>query len=772
MAMKWFTPFRTCALCLLLLVVFAYSDHFHNDFHFDDDHTILNNIYVRKLSNIPLFFKSATTFSALPLNQTYRPMLTALYAFAYHFGGGNNVFFFHFFIFCFYLLQGFLLYLLIIRIFDLSLPQNAPNKYFALFTAGWYMLNTANADTINYISSASDSISTFWVIAAMVIYIYKPQRRKYFLYLIPVIIGVLFKQSALAFAGLLPAYIFLFESGEDGFLSRIKKTVLASIPALVLSAGLYELQSKLTSSTYITGGKPFNYIITQPFVMLHYFANFFFPTSLSADSDWVPFDSIADYRFWIGIAFLVLLGFAVIRLVMNKRNAPIAFGLLWFVISLLPSSLVPLSEVMNDYRPFFAYVGVAIIAGWCIMLIWQKWIVPNGQYVRLFALAMVLLLLGNTYGTYARNKVWATEDSLWLDVTEKSPMNGRGLMNYGLTLMAKADYAGAEDYFTRGLKLLPMYPYLYSNMGVLKAAEKKDAEADSYFKTSITYGQGIPVMYYFYARFLHQHGRDAEALPYVKQAIQLSPADVSSRYLAMEIYQATDDFADMVAMAKETLNYVPGDKYAEAMLLAALNSKSKIEQAIETTKQNPTPENYLNLSLTYFDKKDFAGCIEACKEAIKLNPKYAAAYNNMGSAYNNMGEWALAAEALKQAIALQPDFVLAQNNYKVAIRQQTLTDSIMEVVHLHPTADNYINLSLFYYGQGLFQKSVDACKEVIKIDPANSTAYNNMCAAYNNLQLWDDAIAAGERAVELAPNSQLAKNNLATAKQGKVNAGK
>lgn len=769
--MKWFTPFRICALCLALLLVAAYSNHFHNSFHFDDEHTIVNNIYVRNLGYFPQYFKSAATFSSLPMNQTYRPMLTALYALAYHFNGTADTFYFHLFVFLFYIGTGILLYLIIVKLFEQVQPGGRANCYFALFATGWYMLNTANADVVNYLSSASDSVSTFWVVAAMALYIYKPLWRKYMLYLIPVAIGVLFKQSALAFAGLLAAYYFFFESGAGKFLQRAGKTIVATLPSLILCLGLYELQAKLTSATYITGGKPFNYIITQPFVMLHYFANFFFATGLTADSDWVPFASVADYRFWLGILFLAALAWVVIKLITRPRYAPVGFGLLWFFLALVPSSLEPLSEVMNDFRPFFAYPGLAIAAGWLVYLAWQKWLASSAQNMRLGILALAGILLGNTVGTYARNRVWKTDESLWYDVTLKSPENGRGLMNYGLTQMNKGNYPVAEEYFTRGLKLLPEYSYLYANMGVLLQAEKRNDEADTYFKKAIMYGQGIPVIYYFYAKFLHQQGRDKEALDYVLQAIRMSPADVYSRYLAMDIYQSLDDFKDMAKMAKQTLVYVPGDKYAQTLLAAASGMKTKLEEDIEQAKQNPTPENYLNLSLEYYNKKNYQGCIDAAKQALKLKPDYALAYNNIGSAYNAMGDWAQAEQALKQALKIQPGFSLAQNNYVLAVKAQAVTDSMNAVIKQHPTAENYISLSLIYYGQGLYLKSVDACKQALKINPADVTAYNNMCAAYNNLEMWDDAIAAGQKAVQLAPGNQLAKNNLATAQQGKANAG-
>ena len=65
---------------LLGALVAAYANHFHNSFHFDDAHTIVNNAAIRELRNIPLFFRGATTFSSLPSNQSYRPLVSMLLA--------------------------------------------------------------------------------------------------------------------------------------------------------------------------------------------------------------------------------------------------------------------------------------------------------------------------------------------------------------------------------------------------------------------------------------------------------------------------------------------------------------------------------------------------------------------------------------------------------------------------------------------------------------------------------------------------------------------
>ena len=61
----------------LVAVCAAYANHFYNGFHFDDAHTVIDNPSIRSLSNLPRFFTDASTFSVLPANRTYRPMVSA-----------------------------------------------------------------------------------------------------------------------------------------------------------------------------------------------------------------------------------------------------------------------------------------------------------------------------------------------------------------------------------------------------------------------------------------------------------------------------------------------------------------------------------------------------------------------------------------------------------------------------------------------------------------------------------------------------------------------
>ena len=165
-----------CSIALLA----AYANHFHNSFHFDDAHTVENNASIREVRNIPMFFRDATTFSSLPSNQSYRPLVSTLLAIDYRLGG-LQPFWFHLSIFVLFVALTLLVAFVIHRLLERSATSSA-NGWIALAAAAWYGLHPANADTVNYIIASSEVISTLGVIASFAVYFAFPRLRKSFLY--------------------------------------------------------------------------------------------------------------------------------------------------------------------------------------------------------------------------------------------------------------------------------------------------------------------------------------------------------------------------------------------------------------------------------------------------------------------------------------------------------------------------------------------------------------------------------------------------------------
>ena len=71
---------------------------------------------------------------------------------------------------------------------------------------------------------------------------------------------------------------------------------------------------------------------------------------------------------------------------------------------------------------------------------------------------------------------------------------------------------------------------------------------------------------------------------------------------------------------------------------------------------------HTNLGVALRDSKDVAGAIAACKKAIELDPKCVAAHNNLGSRLRDGKDLPAAVAAYKKAIELDPKSVEAHIN--------------------------------------------------------------------------------------------------------------
>jgi Tfp pilus assembly protein PilF len=99
-------------------------------------------------------------------------------------------------------------------------------------------------------------------------------------------------------------------------------------------------------------------------------------------------------------------------------------------------------------------------------------------------------------------------------------------------------------------------------------------------------------------------------------------------------------------------------------------AKRNLQMALDVAAKQKTPENYLNLSLRYYQTRQYEKCIEAAQDALKLRPDYAPAYNNICSAYNEMKMWDKGIDACQQALKIDPGFQLAKNNLNWALTQK------------------------------------------------------------------------------------------------------
>ena len=588
-------------LLVFSAVGWTYANHFHNGFHFDDFHTITGNVFIRSLANLPRFFTDPATSSSLPTHRTWRPLVTASLALDYWLGQGYTPLYFHLSTFVWFLAQLCCMYVLFAAVLRRALADGWASRA-AWFAVALYGLHPAMSETVNYIIQRADVISTCGVVAGLAVYARYPALRRYGIYLAPVAIALLAKPPALVFPLLLVIYEFWGEAQAEP--PRISAAIRKSIPALALAAAFAVLQVVMTPKTLVTGGESYRYWITQPYVAFRYFTSFFLPLHLSADTDLAAFASVWTPEVFGGFAFLAALIYAIYASSKTRATQPITFGLAWFLLALVPTSVFPLAEVENDHRMFFPFVGLTLaVTSAGAQLLSKSGHRDNRKFLTA-GLACLLLMLA--LGTRRRNEIWQTDESLWQDVTIKSPRNGRGWMNYGVTQMAQGRVESALRMFERAASLAANYPWLEINLGIANAALHRDQEARAHFLRALNLDPQSAGGYYYYARWLVRIGHTDAAAGLLEKAVALNPELQDARDLLREIF--------------------------------------------------------LYASLRDYQARDYQGCIDAARQALHADPQYAEAYNNIAAAYAAMGRWDQAIDAAQRALRIRPDFQLAQNN--------------------------------------------------------------------------------------------------------------
>ncbi|MGD2086331.1 MAG: tetratricopeptide repeat protein [Candidatus Aminicenantes bacterium] len=205
--------------------------------------------------------------------------------------------------------------------------------------------------------------------------------------------------------------------------------------------------------------------------------------------------------------------------------------------------------------------------------------------------------------------------------------------------------------------------------------------------------------------------------------------------------------------------------------LIGLNYTKK--QKIETVKESIGASTYyIILGDKFYNEEKFSEALYFYKEAnqgdIKIDPKYARVYNNMGIAFYNLQKYDEAISAYQNAIKIKPKYAAAYNNMGNALyKQEKYDDAIaaykkaIEIAPEYPV--DYLNMGNALRKKERYKEAITAYQKSIVLNPKSFYAYNNIGNALCHLDKYEDAIAAYKKAIEIFPAYIEAKTNLAGA---------
>jgi len=144
-----------------------------------------------------------------------------------------------------------------------------------------------------------------------------------------------------------------------------------------------------------------------------------------------------------------------------------------------------------------------------------------------------------------------------------------------------------------------------------------------------------------------------------------------------------------------------------------------------------TAENHFNAGFEFQQRGMLSEAINAYKEAIKLWPQYAEAYNMIAVALKNQDLLDDAIDYYKQAISINPDYAEAYNNLGIALSGQGKIDeailSYKEAIRIRPKyANAYNSLGIIFRKQGRTYEALQAYRKAISIDNKHADAHKNL----------------------------------------------
>jgi tetratricopeptide (TPR) repeat protein len=328
---------------------------------------------------------------------------------------------------------------------------------------------------------------------------------------------------------------------------------------------------------------------------------------------------------------LVVLALAAVTAYALVRRPAFGFLGAWVFVILAPSSLVPVAtQTMAEHRMYLplAALTTALVLGVHRASRRGGWAV----------LAVVAVALG--YLTFQRNRVYASDLSLWTDTVARRPGNANARNNLGLALFHAGDGPGAVREYRAALALEPRYPGVLNNLGNALEAAGDRPQAIGAYERALALEPDYPAAHFNLAKALDDAGRAPEAIPHFEAVLRSSPnAADAHRGLADALAHAgrADDAAGQYG---EALRLDPRDAAAEfglGNLLAQSGRPAEAEAHYEA--------------------------------ALLIDPTLAAASNNLGLLLCRAGRVAEGLPRIEAAIRLQPGFATAHFTRGMALLQ-------------------------------------------------------------------------------------------------------
>ena len=272
-----------------------------------------------------------------------------------------------------------------------------------------------------------------------------------------------------------------------------------------------------------------------------------------------PVTSVLDPRALAGIGAVCLVLVLAWRL--RHRLGGASFGLIWFLLLLVPSSaLVVLDrgEPMAEHRVYLASCGLFLLAGFVVDR--SSTVLARGRRrANLILSAVLVAVVASLAGlTLVRNGVWSEPVMVWLEAAERAPDQWLPNLLLGEELHRSGQHEQAVAAFRRVVQLRPQEAAAYGKLGVCLSELGDLAGAQAAFERQGSLDPASPEVANGLAVVALLSGRVDEAKRRYQETLRGDPSNVGARRgLAVIAETAGSDPAEALRLCEEIRQLAP-----------------------------------------------------------------------------------------------------------------------------------------------------------------------------------------------------------------------
>lgn len=304
------------------------------------------------------------------------------------------------------------------------------------------------------------------------------------------------------------------------------------------------------------GVTPWEYLRSQPLILLHYLRLSFWPDVLLLDYGW-PVETSPLNIYLPGLVILALLGLSLWCAFKVPRIGCVALGA--FLVLAPSSSIMPIADLCFEHRMYLPLMAVV-----ALVVLGVNYCLSRGstaeQRARIAIGALTIVLAGLGYRTTLRNGDYANPLRLWEKNVAARPAHARPHLLLAMLYDRAGRDADAGRAYRSAVSARPDYHKGLLNLGGWCFRHDQLAEAAECFERATQVEPKSAAGFAQWGRTLSELGDSEAARAQLQTALKLDPYDpVALRTLAWVLVTSPNPDDRDAAQARDLLRRLPPD---------------------------------------------------------------------------------------------------------------------------------------------------------------------------------------------------------------------